>query len=288
MAYVHLSIAEANIQFKLQQRRNNYTTPTSFLELIKFYKNLLVDKTTKIDAQIERLSNGLNIMNSTCESVAQLSKLLEVKMVEVEIEKTATGKLIATVEIESADANREQDSANIVAEATNEVASAAQATKAAATKELEAAIPAMKAAEDAVACLDVKAIQELKSLANPPPDCITVTKAVLILKGEKKSHGWPNAQKMMNNPKQFLEYVQKYDGSNIADWILKDLEPILSLENFTYEVMLKKSSAAANLAKWVINIVIYNTIYKKVKPLMESSEAAEKLANEKLAELAIV
>jgi dynein heavy chain len=52
--------------------------------------------------------------------------------------------------------------------------------------------------------------------------------------------------------------------------------------------MLKKSSAAANLAKWVINIVIYNTIYKKVKPLMESSEAAEKLANEKLAELAIV
>jgi len=104
MAYVHLSIAEANIQFKLQQRRNNYTTPTSFLELIKFYKNLLVDKTTKIDAQIERLSNGLNIMNSTCESVAQLSKLLEVKMVEVEIEKTATGKLIATVEVESADA----------------------------------------------------------------------------------------------------------------------------------------------------------------------------------------
>jgi dynein heavy chain len=42
------------------------------------------------------------------------------------------------------------------------------------------------------------------------------------------------------------------------------------------------------LCKWVINIVIYNTIFKKVKPLMESSEAAEKLANEKLAELAIV
>lgn len=42
------------------------------------------------------------------------------------------------------------------------------------------------------------------------------------------------------------------------------------------------------MCKWVINIVIYNGIYKKVKPLMESSEAAEKLANEKLAELAVV
>lgn len=86
---------------------------------------------------------------------------------------------------------------------------------------------------------------------------------------------------MMNNPKQFLESVQKYDGNNIADWILKDLEPILAMESFTFEVMKTKSVAAAFLCKWVINIVIYNGIYKKVKPLMESAEAAEKLANEK-------
>lgn len=132
-------------------------------------------------------------MNSTTEKVAQLQKLLEVKMVEVDIEKTATGKLIAQVEIESADAQKEQDIANIQAASTNEVANAAQATKAAANKELEAAIPAMQAAADAVACLEVKAIQELKALANPPPDCVITTKAVLILKGEKKNHTWPAA-----------------------------------------------------------------------------------------------
>jgi len=57
---------------------------------------------------------------------------------------------------------------------------------------------------------------------------------------------------------------------------------------FTFENMSKKSSAAANLCNWVINIVIYNTIFKKVKPLSDSADAAEKLANEKLAELAIV
>jgi len=64
-------------------------------------------------------------MNQTTEQVAQLQKLLEVKMVVVEIEKTATGKLIAQVEIESADAQKEQDAANIQAAATNEVANAA-------------------------------------------------------------------------------------------------------------------------------------------------------------------
>jgi dynein heavy chain len=49
-----------------------------------------------------------------------------------------------------------------------------------------------------------------------------------------------------------------------------------------------KSIAAAYLCKWIINVVIYNSIYKRVKPLMETAEAAEAIANEKKAELAVV
>ena len=43
MAEVHMSIADANIEFLQMERRYNYTTPTSYLELISFYKTL-VDK----------------------------------------------------------------------------------------------------------------------------------------------------------------------------------------------------------------------------------------------------
>jgi dynein heavy chain len=67
MAFVHISIHSANKEFRAQCRRNNYTTPTSFLELIKFYKSLLNTKTAKINDQIDRLSNGLNIMTATTE-----------------------------------------------------------------------------------------------------------------------------------------------------------------------------------------------------------------------------
>lgn len=49
-----------------------------------------------------------------------------------------------------------------------------------------------------------------------------------------------------------------------------------------------KSIAAAYLCKWICNIIIYNSIYKRVKPLMDTAEAAENLANEKKAELAVV
>jgi dynein heavy chain, axonemal len=271
-----------------QCRRYNYTTPTSFLELISFYKNLLGNKTAKITDQISRLEIGLETMNTTTTQVAELQKLLDVKMVEVEVKKEATDKLIDVVSAESGAAQIEEDAAKIQADSTNELAAQANETKAAANKELEEAVPAMKEAEDAVACLEVKAIQELKSLQNPPPDCLLVTKAVLILRGERKNHAWNNAQKMMGNPKAFLDQIKSYDGDNIDEKLLGDVAPILALENFTYENMLKKSSAAANLCKWVINIVRYNSIFKKVKPLMESADAAEKLANEKLAELQIV
>jgi hypothetical protein len=37
-----------------------------------------------------------------------------------------------------------------------------------------------------------------------------------------------------------------------------------------------------------VNIVRFNSIFKKVKPLKDSADAAEALANEKLAELAVV
>lgn len=54
MSYVHLSIEDANERFRVQMRRNNYTTPTSFLNLIEFYKKLLG---TKQGAIVEEIAN---------------------------------------------------------------------------------------------------------------------------------------------------------------------------------------------------------------------------------------
>ena len=76
-----------------------------------------------------------------------------------------------------------------MAKATNE----ANSIKADADKELASALPAMQAAKEAVDCLDKKALTELKALQNPPTDVLLVTKAVLIMKGEKRNYDWKNA-----------------------------------------------------------------------------------------------
>jgi len=221
-------------------------------------------------------------MKSTVEKVNALQDLLKIKMVDVEVEKKKTDELIEIVNKESADAQVEADAASVQEAETIALTNAAKAEKEACDIELAEAVPAMERATEAVNCLEVKAIQELKALQNPPPACIEVTKAVLILlKGEKKNHAWGNATKMMNNPKKFIEDIQTFDGDNIDEWRLEALKPLLALEFFSKEAMWSKSQAAAYLCGWIINIVIYNSIFKKVKPLKDAADLAQHTADTK-------
>jgi dynein heavy chain len=65
MADVHLSVNDANAVFLQRERRNNYTTPKSFLELIDFFKSLLKLKRGALENSIDRLRTGLDILSQT-------------------------------------------------------------------------------------------------------------------------------------------------------------------------------------------------------------------------------
>lgn len=288
MSECHLSIAQANKDFLARERRHNYTTPTSFLELIKFYKGLFQKKVDKISDNIERLETGLSTMESTTEQVEGLKEKLEIKMVDVKQQEEETNALIEIVGKESLIAEEEQKLANIEQDKTTACADEAAAKKAEADTQLEEAIPAMKKAEAAVQCLTKQSIQELKSLPKPPAECVEVTTTVLMLRGETKNYSWQAATKMMNNPVKFIAEISEYDGRDIADSILSKIAPILAKPFFNVDVMKGKSQAAAYLCEYVINIVEFNRIYKNVKPLMDGAEAAEKSKKEAEASLKIV
>jgi len=84
MAEVHTSIDAANEKFLQFERRHNYTTPKSFLELIDFYTKLLQVKRDNIDQQIQKYQMGLNILAETQSKVQGLQDELKIVMVEVE------------------------------------------------------------------------------------------------------------------------------------------------------------------------------------------------------------
>ena len=106
MANVHLSIDDANNEFKIQERRFNYTTPTSFLELISFYDKLLGEKQGIIIESISRLDRGLSTMSATVNQVDLLKVKLVLTMENVAVEEKNTDELIVIV-------NKEADAAEI-------------------------------------------------------------------------------------------------------------------------------------------------------------------------------
>jgi len=296
MAQVHLSVTAASVKLLKTRRRFNYVTPKSFLELIAFYKQLLGTKRSEVQASIDRLDVGLSTLRKTAADVAELQVDLVHTMEVVAEKKAATEALLEVMGVERIGAEKQQAVAAEEAVKSGQAAAAAAIIETEADKELSQAKPAMEAASGAVDCLSKAMLTELKSLPKPPAGVDEVTKCCLImLEHEYKNHKWDRAKKMMANVDKFKEALQNYRGEDIPENVVAMIKPSCEAEHFTPELMQNKSAAAANLCSWVVNIYIFNRIYVKVKPLMESLEearatklAAETKLAEVMAEVAIV
>eukprot|EP00904_Undaria_pinnatifida_P003150 jgi/Undpi1/12836/HiC_scaffold_7.g02503.m1 len=301
-------------RFLEDEGRYNYTTPKSFLELIDFYKELLRKKQGELDGNINRLANGLETLKKTNGDVQTLRDDLKLKMKDVEAKKQGTEVLLEEMGVQRSEAEAQQEGAwptdprttslntfaqqmprepqaiaDIEKSKADLAASNARTIEIEAEMELAVAKPALLAAQEAVNCLDKASLTELKSFSKPPPGVDLVTTALLIMiKLEKKNFSWENAKKMMAKVDAFKEQLEEYRGEDVPEEVVKRVQPLLLEPDFTYAVMKTKSAAAANLCNWVINIINFNQIYKKVKPLMDALEAAQAAKAAAIADLAKV
>merc|ERR1711871_1323715 len=287
MAEEHLSVSHASTKYLETQGRYNYVTPKSFLELISFYLFLLDTKRADVMRLVDRLDVGLSTLRKTASDVAELQVDLAHRMEIVAEKQQATNVLIEEIGVEKADADIQNAAAAVEAEKAAVASNEAAKVEEQAESELAEAKPAMEAAKEAVDCLSKNMLTELKSLPNPPAGVDLITTACLILiEKENKNFKWDRAKKMMANVEQFKVKLQEFRGESITEDEIKKLQPYLSNELFDPKVMESKSMAAANLCNWVVNIVRFNRIYVKVKPLMDALEAAresKRIAEESLA-----
>ncbi|MEL6741678.1 MAG: hypothetical protein AAFP26_13560, partial [Planctomycetota bacterium] len=70
MAHAHETVGEAGVGYRRNERRQNYTTPKSFLEQIDLYRHLIGRTSRELRAKMERLENGLAKLHSTSEQAS--------------------------------------------------------------------------------------------------------------------------------------------------------------------------------------------------------------------------
>ena len=279
MAFVHQSVNNMSKTFAQNEKRHNYTTPKSFLEMINLYLKLLTTKNEELINNTERLENGLEKLRLCGVQVAKLKKQLAIQEKELNKKNAEADHLIKVVGIETENCTQEKAIAEVekvkVAE-INEIVSVKQADCA---EDLKKAEPALFAAQEALNTLNKANLTELKSFGSPPPAVLMTAGAVMVLlMGQKgkipKDRSWANIKIMMAKVDQFLESLINYEKENIHPNILTAIDVYIKDPQFEPEFVRSKSAAAAGLCSWVINILKFYSVYCDVAPKRKALEEA--------------
>jgi dynein heavy chain len=286
-----------------QERRYVYTTPKSFLELIKLFKVMYGKKFGELEQSKETYETGVVKLTETGEVVAKLEEELKIFAVEVEAKKKMADEQAEIVGGEKAKVEVENDKAEVEAVAVGKIKVAVEAEMASVQKDLDAALPLVEKAKKALDGLNVKDFQNLKALKSPPAAIDQTFTCVLHLlsgidpivpvdkNGKLKTENtWKEALKCMAKPEAFLETLNglkaHVDNDTIKASNFNSNKATLADDQFTPEIIMTKSSAAGGLCDFIINITMYYNVVVTVEPkklAVAKAQAELKAANEKKA-----
>eukprot|EP01041_Mallomonas_annulata_P001785 gene1785-3464_t len=296
LPYSFTEVNKMAAKFKQIERRHVYTTPKSFLELLKLYGVLLGRKRHEADSAIDRLANGLLKLRETSEAVTQIEADLKISLEEADQKRTVSEGIAevvsrekAIVEVETAKA---QVQAKEVAQIQEEVSEKQRSTEA----DLAKAEPMVEAAMAALNTLDKKDLGECKTMAKPPSGVDSVFAATMILlagihpnvivqkNGKVKDFSWDACKKqLLGSIPEYIDFLKGIKGNvderTIPKQNFAEVRHITDQDFFKPEIILTKNKAAAGLCSFVVNIIMYYDVVVTVEPKRKAlQEANDQLA----------
>ena len=185
MAFVHQSVGLMAENYRQIERREVYTTPKSYLELIALYETELGANRSRLAVLKGRLEEGLVKLEDAKAQVEDIQIQLAEESVFVEKKKKETDELLVVVGQESLTAEEEAAKAAVEEAEVAEIAKGVAAFQEEANRDLAAAEPAIQKAEAALGGLNKAALGELKGLGSPPAAVLSVTAAVTYMLAPK-------------------------------------------------------------------------------------------------------
>eukprot|EP00854_Cymbomonas_tetramitiformis_P002484 gene2484-3228_t len=284
----HKSVVDASLKFKDNAGRQNYVTPTSYLELISTYKTLLKDKRDETTKAKNRYIVGLEKLKNSAEQVAGMQE--ELTALKPQLIKTVgeVEEMMKAVEKEKKEVVEPKKAVVQVEEAE----AAKQAAEAKGIKDdcegvLAEAMPALNDAISALDTLKPADINYIKKLSNPPYIIKLVMEGVCVLLGEKGARVkddtgkmvedyWKTSVALLNNDKEFIARLRNYDKDNISPKVIAKIrENYITNEQFSPDKASNASSAAEGLCKWVYAMDKYDKVAKVVAPKQAQLKIAE-------------
>lgn len=174
-------MSQASDRYFAELRRRNYTTPTSYLDLIKTYIEMLKYQRGIVPMKIARYQGGLTRLAETNKMVDDLKEMLIKLRPEIDKKERETQELVVDLEAKQKIA-AEQERVNAKEEAESQkLFDEVKSIKTDCEQQLDKAMPIYREALSALDTLNKNDIIEMKSYANPPSDLVLVISAVCLL-----------------------------------------------------------------------------------------------------------
>ncbi|CUT98907.1 dynein heavy chain [Echinococcus multilocularis] len=286
--YFHESIRLLSERFLAELRRHNYVTPTSYLELIRTFKNLLQRKRDELSTLRNRYLSGLDKLDFASKEIGKMKE----ELVRLQPQLLATGAetdaLLARVAKDTVEVEAQRTIVASEQLAANQQAAAAQSIKDECEADLAEALPILN---DALASLDTlkqSDITLVKSMKNPPSVVKLVMEAVCIMMQEKPERKpdpatakmiedyWGVSLKLLGDLK-FLEKLKTYNIDAIPPQAIKRIREVyIPNRDFNPKIVRNASTACEGLCKWIIALDKYDVVSKVVAPKKARLAIAER------------
>uniref|UniRef100_A0A803SS52 Dynein axonemal heavy chain 7 n=1 Tax=Anolis carolinensis TaxID=28377 RepID=A0A803SS52_ANOCA len=285
--HFHTSVLSLSARFLEQLGRHNYVTPTSYLELIASFQQLLTQNRDTIMKAKKRYTNGLDKL-AFAESQVMTDLVSHLVLGWRQVDDLCR----EVIEKESAEVAAKSRTVKVDEELATEKAAEAQALKNECESDLAEAIPALEAALSALDTL--KASQIYSLLLNPDTFVLCMSmcqlenllhfltffsfKIFMYLLLQILDY-WGPSKKLLGDM-NFLKDLREYDKDNIPVSVMQKIRSeYLTNPEFDPPKVAKASSAAEGLCKWIMAMEVYDRVAKVVAPKKARlAEAQQSLA----------
>ncbi|XP_025270954.1 dynein heavy chain 7, axonemal [Camponotus floridanus] len=283
--YFHMSTQDLTRDYLRLLNRHNYVTPTSYLELINTFKDLLGRKRKEVLEGKRRYEAGLGRLDNTRKEVSKMQQILVALQPKLLVAAKDVEGMFLDVQQQNEEASAMEQVVQKDEEAAMIVAAEAKQIRAECDADLQEVMPILDAANAALNTLTPQDIQIVKSMKRPPAGVRLVMEAVCILKDVKPERVqgpegpiddyWKPSLRILGDIR-FLESLLNYDKDNIPERIMTKIRTtILTNPNFDPERIRQVSTACEGLCRWVFALSEYDVVAKVVAPKRQALAKAE-------------